>query len=111
MKERYSSGGTLRSVPGIRRSTRRGDWPEDTLEVAVALLCRLLMRSEPKVLWEPAKEAGANESTGDIDCGVTRYGDERGTAQALLSAGVYEDCGKDVCRGKPWVMGYCEDGG
>jgi hypothetical protein len=80
MKELYSSGGTLRSVPGIRRSTSRGDCPEETLDGAVGRLCLVLMLSEPKVLCDPASEPGAKESTGDIDWGVTRYGDDSGTA-------------------------------
>lgn len=67
MKVLYSSGGTLRSVPGWRRSTSRGDCPEETLDAAVALLFLLLMFSEPNVVCDPAKEAGAKDSVGEID--------------------------------------------
>jgi hypothetical protein len=64
----YSSGGALRSVPGSRRSTRRGDCPEDTLEGPVAFLFLDLMLFEPCVLCEPAREPepGANEFAGDV---------------------------------------------
>jgi hypothetical protein len=100
----------VRSVPGCRRSTSRGDCPDETLEGPVALLWRVLMLSEPNVLCEPAREPGTNESTGDIDCGVIRYGDDSGTAYAA-SADAYEDCGKDVWSGSPCLVGYCEGGG
>lgn len=98
MNELYSSGGTLRSVPGSRRSISCGDCPEETLEGAVCLVCLVLILSDPKVLCDPASEPGANESTGDIDCGVIKYGDDSGTAY-VLSAGGYEVCGNEVCSG------------
>jgi hypothetical protein len=77
----------VRSVPGCRRSTSRGDWPEETLDAAVALVCCVLLLSEQNLLSDAAKEAGAKESTDDIDCGVTRYGDDSGTAYVLSAGG------------------------
>lgn len=80
MNEPYSSGGTERSVPGCKRSTRRGDWPDETLEAAVTLLSLVLMLSELNVLCDPARDPGANESTGEMGCGGMRNGDDRGRA-------------------------------
>jgi hypothetical protein len=110
MKEVYSSGGTVRSVPGCKRSTSRGDWPDEILEGAVALLCRVLMLSEPNALCDPAREPGPNESTGDIDWDVIKYGDDSGTAY-VVSADGYEDCGNEVWSGSPCIAWYCEGGG
>lgn len=70
----------MRSVPGSRRSTRRGDCPEDTLEGPVVFFFLDLTLSEPCVLWEPAREpeSGAYEFAGDVARGVVRYGDDSG---------------------------------
>ena len=97
MNELYSSGGAERSVPGSKRSMSCGDCPEDTLDGAVCWVCLVLMLSEPSVLCDPVKEPGANESTGEIDCGVMRYGEDNGT-EYVLSGG--KECGgKEVWSG------------
>ena len=73
-KDEYSSGGTVRSVPGLSKSRRRGDWPDDALEDAVVLVCLVLILSAPNKLCDP-KDSGANDSTGDIDWDEIRKGD------------------------------------
>jgi hypothetical protein len=99
MNELYSSGGRLRSVPGSNRSLSCGDCPEDTLDGAVRLVCRVLILSDPSVLCDSVSEPGANESTGEIDCELLiTYGDDSGTAYAL--SGGAKDCWvNDVCSG------------
>lgn len=67
----YSSGGTLRSVPGKRRSMMRGDWPEETLEAAVVLLGLVSMLSASNIVLGDSTEADMKWSMmGDIGGGA-----------------------------------------
>ena len=99
----------MRSVPGNRRSTRRGDCPDDTLEGAVVLVCIVLILSSLNKLCGPPKELGAYDSTGEIGCGATMKGDDCGTA--YMGSGGYEVGGNDVCSGRPCMTGSDEGGG
>lgn len=63
----------MRSVPGFSKSTRSGDWPEERLEGGGCLAwpARTLAPNRPPC--EP-RAPGANESAGEMDRGVIRWG-------------------------------------
>ena len=58
MKESYSSGVLLRSVPGSRRSTSLGDWPDEVAE-SVAYTARLVLVLSAPNLTSDSDGAGA----------------------------------------------------
>lgn len=78
----------------------RGDWPEETLDGAVVLDCLVCVLSAPTRLCEPS-DAGANESTGDMDGVAVK--DDCGTAYN-------GSWGNDVCRNEEWAGGSCWKG-
>ena len=70
----YSSGGTFMSVPGRRRSTSRGDWPDETLDGAVILVALVSTLSASNMLLPLSNELGVNRSVGEMG-GPSMYGD------------------------------------
>ena len=69
MKDEYSSGGMFMSVPGRSRSTRRGDFPEETLDGAVFFVRHVPVLSESNMSMLLSAEPVVKLSTGEMGDG------------------------------------------
>lgn len=88
-------------MPGCRRSTRRGDWPDETLEGAV------VFEGLASALFElPTDDSAAKFSTGETGSGCIMYGGGWGIEYMPPMIGRYEDSMKaGVCSA--WGCGCC----